>query len=1220
MNRFVLPFFLLFFATGLSAQAPSGFKFQAVARDVDNNAMATDNIAVRVSLLRGGPSGTVDYSERHEVTTTDLGVFDLHIGNGAGLSGDMATIDWGADNYFLKVDIDPDGGDSYINLGASQLLSVPYAMYANSAGSGGGGGDPTDELQNLIYDPATQTLTLTDGNSVTLQAGGGGTGTDDQTITLSGTTLSIEGGNDVDLSALQDGVDDADADPTNEIQDITFDATTNQLSITDGSTVTLPSGGTDADADPTNEIQDITFDATTNQLSITDGSTVTLPSGGTDADADPTNEIQTLNFNAATNELSIDGGNTVTIPSGGTDADADPTNEIQTITISGDQLSLSGGGGTVTIPAGSGGTDEQTLTFDPATNALTISGGNTITIPTGGADADADPMNEIQTVTISGTTITLSDGGGSLDLAPIIAAIDTDDADADPANEIQSLTFNASTNELSIDGGNTVTIPTGGTDADADPTNEIQALTLAGSTLSLSNGGGTVNLPAGTDEQTLLFNNLTKELTISGGNSITLDVSDGDANPANELQAISISGNVITLSQGGGNLDLAPIIAAIDTDDADADPANELQNLSLSGTVLELTDGGSVDLRTLGGTSPWETIDGGLGQPALGINYDGGNVTVGDALANRTMVIKDEDNTRLVIEAADNGNSKAGIALRGFQGIDSYQGWLWEADHTNISKPSLRLFDYDYLVASPDNENREELYSLSRRPTFIGNGSIYEHRWSGFAKMGSYLSLEGRGNNRSLLEFFPVAIANKAKTMNLSSRYNETDLYTRFELYNNEYDTSKVINLFEPASLYTADRFDGGFNLHTFTGRVKLNSNDQDFASGASLDLDLRTFSADHFIGLKSSKNVVGDAVFNLSETLIGDNGTGASSNPLYQITSNPLYSPIGLGGSHWLYGNTQTNQLYVGDENFDLRGQANDAKVTINNNDDEQMGLHIDAAGRVNVPAAAIHSREASGRAIETLGTVKIEASNNLLRPGLQIVETGTDASRIQFSREGAPSVWQMAARLRDTPTSSDINFSFRGTGGASDRMTITGDGKVGINGTPTARLHILQRGQTVGNGLRFTDGTANLDWNITHGFGLRFHYGGNFRALINANSGSYMQASDKRLKDNINLLSPVLNKVKQIAVKTYHYKSDESQEGSIGVIAQEAKELFPELVTYSKADELYGVDYAGFSMVAIKAVQEQQSEIEALKNKNNTLEARLARLEALLLAGEKE
>ncbi|MEM6772698.1 MAG: hypothetical protein AAF597_19120, partial [Bacteroidota bacterium] len=190
-----------FLSDALYAQAPSGFRFQAVARDAMNDVMATDNIAVRVSLLRGGPSGAVGYSERHEVTTTDLGVFDLHIGNGVGLSGDINTLDWGSDSYFLKIDIDPDGGTNYVNLGASQLLSVPYALYAKESGSGGGGGDPTDELQNLLYDPATQTLTLTDGNSVTLQVGGDGGMPQTLAFNAATSELTISNGNTITLPA-----------------------------------------------------------------------------------------------------------------------------------------------------------------------------------------------------------------------------------------------------------------------------------------------------------------------------------------------------------------------------------------------------------------------------------------------------------------------------------------------------------------------------------------------------------------------------------------------------------------------------------------------------------------------------------------------------------------------------------------------------------------------------------------------------------------------------------------------------------------------------------------------------------------------------------------------------------------------------------------------------------------------------------------------------------
>ncbi len=205
MQRKIFQFIIcLLLATSAFAQAPEKFKFQAVARDAAGVAYSSENIAVRVSLVRDGVSGIVDYAERHEVTTSPLGVFDLEIGGGLGLSGSMAAVNWANHPYYLKIDIDPDGGSNYLNLGTSQLLSVPYAIYAGASGSGGGG-DPTDELQNLLYDPATNVLTLTDGNSVTLN--GGGTGTDSQILVYDPITgvLSISNGNTVNLPLGQQG-------------------------------------------------------------------------------------------------------------------------------------------------------------------------------------------------------------------------------------------------------------------------------------------------------------------------------------------------------------------------------------------------------------------------------------------------------------------------------------------------------------------------------------------------------------------------------------------------------------------------------------------------------------------------------------------------------------------------------------------------------------------------------------------------------------------------------------------------------------------------------------------------------------------------------------------------------------------------------------------------------------------------------------------------------
>jgi hypothetical protein len=720
MQRFLVTFLSLLFVASLVAQAPSGFRFQAVARDVDNNAMATDNIAVRVSLLAGGPSGAVAYSERHEVTTTDLGVFDLHIGNGLGLSGDMTTIDWGGDSYFIKIDMDPDGGTSYVNLGASQLLSVPYAMYASSAGNGGGGDDPTDELQNLIYDPATQTLTLTNGNSVTLQVGGGGgSGTDDQTISLSGTTLSIEGGNAVDLSVLQDGVNDADADPT----------------------------------------------------------------------------------------------------------------------------------------------------------------------------------NELQTLTKIGPTVTLSNGGGAFQ---------------DQVN-----------------------------DADADPTNEIQTLNLSGTNLSLSNGGGSVTLPGGGSPDLALP--YYDETNVSGaGFHIQNDFING---------RFGIAGSVGT---GAENL-----------------PANN------AGVMGQGTSGHGV--YGVSKTSFFAGVQG-VSESADGVGVLG--YGIGGGVGGHFYT------TSTGVAALTTGRGNVGI------GID---------------EPEMKMHVGGDLFVQT---NLGELVM-----GFPDNG----HQWQ--------FSTRGQG-----------------------------------------------------ADLQFQSKPDGS---NSFTTRYRMR----------------------------------------------------------------------------------QDGEFQLGD---------------------------------IGPPSAWMH----------------IANNSTISKPHLKLEENGNDYARLELTNDVAGGAyWQVAGLPSTTASEAKLNFYFRNASGAGDRMTITGDGQVGINtANPSARLTINQGSQSVGTGLSFQDNTVNQDWHMTHGFALRFHYGNTLRSFINATTGAYTVGSDKRLKDNINLLSPVLARVKDLAVSTYHYKSDKTKESTIGLIAQEAKELFPELISYSEVDSLYGVNYAGFSMVAIKAIQEQQALIDGQQTRINDLEARLARLEQLI------
>ena len=90
---------------------------------------------VKVSILQGSVSGTAVYTETQTATSNANGLVTLQIGGGTVVSGTFSTIDWSSGSYFIKSEIDPTGGTSYLVAGTTQLLSVAYALYANSAGS-----------------------------------------------------------------------------------------------------------------------------------------------------------------------------------------------------------------------------------------------------------------------------------------------------------------------------------------------------------------------------------------------------------------------------------------------------------------------------------------------------------------------------------------------------------------------------------------------------------------------------------------------------------------------------------------------------------------------------------------------------------------------------------------------------------------------------------------------------------------------------------------------------------------------------------------------------------------------------------------------------------------------------------------------------------------------------------------------------------------------------
>lgn len=128
MNQRILFFiFSLLLCTGIVAQVPQKFNYQAVARNSAGNPLVSTAIGLRLSITDG--TSTL-YSETFTPTTNSLGLFTVEVGAGTVVSGNFSGIDWLSGLRYLRVEMDASGGTNYTDMGSSPLISVPYALVA----------------------------------------------------------------------------------------------------------------------------------------------------------------------------------------------------------------------------------------------------------------------------------------------------------------------------------------------------------------------------------------------------------------------------------------------------------------------------------------------------------------------------------------------------------------------------------------------------------------------------------------------------------------------------------------------------------------------------------------------------------------------------------------------------------------------------------------------------------------------------------------------------------------------------------------------------------------------------------------------------------------------------------------------------------------------------------------------------------------------------------
>jgi len=148
------------------AQAPKGVKYQAVVRDVNGTPVLNHEVHIRLSILKGSETGPVVYSEIQQSNTNNSGLVSLPLGRGSAVIGFFDTIAWGGSKHFLKVEVDLQGNGNWIEAGISEILSVPYALYAEK-----GANKPKVEIISLSdYPPDSALFEIKDRNGNTVFA------------------------------------------------------------------------------------------------------------------------------------------------------------------------------------------------------------------------------------------------------------------------------------------------------------------------------------------------------------------------------------------------------------------------------------------------------------------------------------------------------------------------------------------------------------------------------------------------------------------------------------------------------------------------------------------------------------------------------------------------------------------------------------------------------------------------------------------------------------------------------------------------------------------------------------------------------------------------------------------------------------------------------------------------------------------------------------------
>jgi hypothetical protein len=287
------------------------------------------------------------------------------------------------------------------------------------------------------------------------------------------------------------------------------------------------------------------------------------------------------------------------------------------------------------------------------------------------------------------------------------------------------------------------------------------------------------------------------------------------------------------------------------------------------------------------------------------------------------------------------------------------------------------------------------------------------------------------------------------------------------------------------------------------------------------------------------------------------------------------------------------------------LRSTAMGVNTTASGNNSTALGINTEASG--NSSTAIGNYTRATGQNTTSMGYDTIASGSTSSAMGYETTASGDNSTAIGFRTIANDVYSTVVGKYNDEATSTTTLFQV-GNGiynNRSNAFTILQNGFTAVgthNNEPTTDFQVNHGVAGTINGFKLQNSGSNENWwrfytvNSNGSLYLYSKTGGNSNAVGSFNnvSGAYTALSDRRVKDNFKELYFNWKDFMQLKPLTYNYKTDKNKQLNIGFVAQDVVPIYPELVNYNQEDDLYQLNYSGFGVVAIKAIQEQQIIIE--------------------------